>query len=236
MGEHETAVERPLTKNSVEAFAYLRHVLLTGVFSIKYDTNIDKIISSYKHQTSIWAKVSADTRRRVVAEEEARKKIFAKTAKAKATANALEKRGKAQAKAKARGKVAAHANIEPEVFLTPREDSDHRHRSATAIVLLASGNRHLEHPQEPKNLIPYEKKATQKARAKTGEKQNQVSFLISYLVSFLNEYIMFLVLQFLMLFSVFCCACFLTKRQQVRESHVSPATESVGFCHTAESW
>ena len=46
----------PLTKNSVEAFAYLRHVLLTGVFSIKYDANIDKIISSYKHQTSIWAK------------------------------------------------------------------------------------------------------------------------------------------------------------------------------------
>ena len=138
MGEHETAVERPLTKNSVEAFAYLRHVRLTGVFSIKYDANIDKIISSYKHQTSIWAKVSADTRRRVVAEEEARKKIFAKTAKAKAAANALEKRGKAKAKAKAK----AHASIEPEVFLTPREntgaeDSHHRHRS---VVLLASGD------------------------------------------------------------------------------------------------
>ena len=59
----------PLTKNSVEAFAYLRHVLLTGVFSIKYDANIDKIISSYRHETSVWAKASADTRRRVTAEE-----------------------------------------------------------------------------------------------------------------------------------------------------------------------
>ena len=113
----------PLTKNSVEAFAYLRHVLLTGVFSIKYDANIDKIISSYKHQTSIWAKVSADTRRRVAAEEESRKKIFAKKAKAKTAANALEKRGKAKAKAKSKTPAGnSVGNSEQEVFLTPREN------------------------------------------------------------------------------------------------------------------
>ena len=122
----------------------------------------------------------------------------------------MEKRGKAKAKAKAK----AHASSEPEVFLTPREDtgkedSHHRHRS---FVLLASGD--LE-PQEQK-LTPYVKVATKKVTAKTGEEQNTVSYLMHLVIGFIA-------LQILVLFTVFCCTC-----NGTSEGHSSPAAESVG--------
>ena len=97
------------------------------------------------------------------------------------------------------------------------DEARHRHRS---VVLLASG----EQPQDyyEQKLTPYVNAATKKATAKTGEEQNQVSFLVSYLISYLYPFIGFIILQILVLFTMLCY-----KRESNSEGNSSPATDSV---------